>query len=188
MRASATGTVYVKKSIQLELGSTATPYEPYHGAEYTITPNSNPYVIPNDIRQQDGLNVVSVSEGEISVTGVRKNAAVKKIWDEMDMDLLFDGTVTTGTNCITESINEYNFLYFYGNLSSVSGESGNVTGSLVIPKTARAISAGQSLVLTTGVIYITVNIINIESGVITFTVTPSDSNREIYEFKIYGIK
>ena len=69
---------------QLELGSTATPYEPYHGAEYTITPNSNPYVIPNDIRQQDGLNVVSVSEGEISVTGVRKNAAVKKIWDKID--------------------------------------------------------------------------------------------------------
>ena len=84
LRASATGTVYVKKSIQLELGSTATPYEPYHGAEHTITPNSNPYVIPNDIRQQDGLNVVSVSEGKISVTGVRKNAAVKKIWDKID--------------------------------------------------------------------------------------------------------
>ena len=84
LRASATGTVYVKKSIQLELGSTATPYEPYHGAEYTITPNSNPYVIPNDIRQQDGLNVVSVSEGELSVIGVRKNAAVKKIWDKID--------------------------------------------------------------------------------------------------------
>ena len=173
---------------QLELGDTATSYEPYHGSTITITPTSNPYTIPDSIEQQDGLNVVSVSEGEISVTGVRKNAAVKKIWDEIGMDLLFDGTVTTGTNCITENINGYNFLYFYGNLSSVSGESGNVTGSLVIPKTARAISAGQSLVVTTGVIYITVNIINIESGVITFTVTPSDSNREIYEFKVFGIK
>ena len=70
----------------------------------------------------------------------------------------------------------------------MSGTSGNVTGSLVVPKTARAISAGQSLVVTTGVTYITVNIINIESGVITFTVTPNDSSREIYEFKIYGIK
>ena len=69
---------------QLELGDTTTPYEPYHGAEYTITPTSNPYVIPNDIRQVDGLNVVSVSEGEISVTGARKNAAVKKIWDKLD--------------------------------------------------------------------------------------------------------
>ena len=69
---------------QLELGDTATAYEPYHGTDYTITPDSNPYTIPNDIRQQEGLNVVSVSEGKISVTGVRKNAAVKKIWDKID--------------------------------------------------------------------------------------------------------
>lgn len=71
-------------NIQLELGDTATAYEPYHGSTTTITPDSNPYVIPNDIRQQDGLNVVSVSAGEISVTGVRKNAAIKRIWDEID--------------------------------------------------------------------------------------------------------
>lgn len=69
---------------QLELGGTATAYEPYHGSTTTITPTSNPYTIPNDIRQQEGLNVVSVSEGELSVTGVRKNAAVKKIWDKLD--------------------------------------------------------------------------------------------------------
>ena len=79
---------------QLELGDTATAYEPpitgreltvnVNGTDYTITPDTNPYIIPNDIRQQDGLNVVSVSEGEISVTGVRKNAAVKKIWDKLD--------------------------------------------------------------------------------------------------------
>ena len=69
---------------QLEIGSTATPYEPYHGSVTTITPDSNPFIIPNDIRQQDGLNVVSVSEGKISVTGVRKNAASKKLWDEID--------------------------------------------------------------------------------------------------------
>lgn len=79
---------------QLELGDTPTEYEPpitgrdltvnVNGTEYTITPDSNPYTVPNDIRQQDGLNVVSVSEGEISVTGVRKNAAVKKIWDKID--------------------------------------------------------------------------------------------------------
>lgn len=69
---------------QLEIGDTATEYEPYHGSTTTITPTSNPYTIPNDIRQVEGLNVVSVSEGEISVTGVRKNAAVKKIWDKID--------------------------------------------------------------------------------------------------------
>lgn len=80
--------------IQLELGDTATEYEPpitgreltvnVNGTDYTITPDSNPYVIPNDIRQVEGLNNISVSEGEISVTGVRKNAAVKKIWDKID--------------------------------------------------------------------------------------------------------
>ena len=68
---------------QLELGDTATDYEPYHGAEYTITPDTNPYVIPNDIRQREGLNVVSVSEGTLSVTGVRKNAAIEKIYTDL---------------------------------------------------------------------------------------------------------
>lgn len=84
--------------LQLEYGDTATAYEPYSGATYTITPDSNPYVIPNDIRQQEGLNVVSVSEGEISVTGVRKNAAVKKIWDEIgDVNAVLE-TVTGGVS------------------------------------------------------------------------------------------
>ena len=80
--------------IQLEIGDTATEYEPpitgreltlnINGTEIAVTPDSNPYTVPNDIRQQDGLNVVSVSEGELSVTGVSKNAAVKKIWDKID--------------------------------------------------------------------------------------------------------
>lgn len=80
--------------VQLEYGTVATEYEPpitgrdltvnVNGAEYTITPDSNPYTVPNDIRQVDGLNNISVSEGELSVTGVRKNAAVKKIWDKLD--------------------------------------------------------------------------------------------------------
>ena len=69
---------------QIELGGTATDYEPYHGSTITITPDSNPYTIPNDICQLDGLNNISVSAGELSVTGVRKNAAVKKIWDKID--------------------------------------------------------------------------------------------------------
>ena len=69
---------------QLELGDTATAYEPYHGSTTTITPDSNPYTVPNDIRQQDGLNNISVSAGTLSVTGVRKNAAINRIWDEID--------------------------------------------------------------------------------------------------------
>ena len=71
-------------NIQLELGDTATAYEPYHGSVVKITPDSNPYTIPNDIRQQDGLNNISVSAGTLSVTGVRKNAAIKRIWEKLD--------------------------------------------------------------------------------------------------------
>lgn len=69
---------------QLELGDTATEYEPYHGSTTTITPDTNPYVVPNNIRQLDGLNTITVSEGEISVVGVRKNAAIKRIWEKLD--------------------------------------------------------------------------------------------------------
>ena len=71
-------------NIQLELGDTATEYEPYHGSTTTITPDSNPYTIPNDIRQVDGLNNISVSAGTLSVIGVRKNAALKRVWKEMN--------------------------------------------------------------------------------------------------------
>ena len=69
---------------QLEIGNTATTYEPYSGAQYTITPDSNPYTVPDDIRQQDGLNNISVSSGELSVTGIRENKVIKKIWDKFD--------------------------------------------------------------------------------------------------------
>ena len=80
--------------IQLELGSTPTAYEPpitgreltlnINGTEIAVTPDSNPYTVPDDIRQQDGLNVVTASAGTLEVVGVRKNAAIKKIWDKLD--------------------------------------------------------------------------------------------------------
>ena len=86
--------------LQLEYGDTATDYEPYSGATYTVTPDCNPYVIPNDIRQQDGLNNISVSAGTLSVTGVRKNAALKRVWKEMN-----DFNVKIGSiNTILESV------------------------------------------------------------------------------------
>ena len=69
---------------QLEIGENVTEFESYHGSTVKITPDSNPYAVPNDIRQQDGLNVVSVSDGTLSVTGVRKNLALKRIWDKID--------------------------------------------------------------------------------------------------------
>ena len=90
--------------LQLELGDTATPYEPYHGAEYTITPDSNPYVIPNCIRQQDGLNTISVSEGEISVVGVRKNAALKRVWKEMNDFNTKIGNINTILESVTGGV------------------------------------------------------------------------------------
>ena len=71
-------------SIQIELGDTTTEYEPYHGVQYTIAPDSNPYTVPNNIRQQDGINNVSVSAGEVSVTGVKKSPVINKAWEELD--------------------------------------------------------------------------------------------------------
>ena len=86
--------------LQLEYGDTATAYEPYHGSTTTITPDSNPYTIPNDIRQVDGLNNISVSAGTLSAIGVRKNAALKRVWKEMN-----DFNVKIGNiNTILESV------------------------------------------------------------------------------------
>lgn len=94
---------------QLELGSAATDYEMPSGTSYTITPDSNPYTVPNDIRQQDGLNTISVSAGTLSVKGVRKNAAIKRIWDSVGMDLLFDG-VTSADNPAVVNLANYNMI------------------------------------------------------------------------------
>ena len=67
---------------QLERGAVATEYEPYSGSTITITPDSNPYTVPNDIRQQEGVNNIMVSAGTVQVTGVRRNAALHKIWTD----------------------------------------------------------------------------------------------------------
>lgn len=90
--------------LQLELGDTATDYEPYSGATYTITPDSNPYVIPNDIRQQDWLNTISVSAGTLSVTGVRKNAALKRVWKEMNDFNAKIGNINTILESVTGGV------------------------------------------------------------------------------------
>lgn len=49
-----------------------------------ITPDSAPFVVTDDIRQRDGVNTVSVSKGNVAVTGVRRNAAIGDIWDKLD--------------------------------------------------------------------------------------------------------
>lgn len=84
--------------IQMEIGDIATEYKTPVRSTTNITPDINPYVIPKDIRQVEGLNNISVSEGELSVVGVRKNAAVKKIWDEIgDVTAVLE-TVTGGVS------------------------------------------------------------------------------------------
>lgn len=49
-----------------------------------ITPDTTPYTVPDDIRQQDGVNTVSVSAGDVIVEGVRRNAALGKVWEKLD--------------------------------------------------------------------------------------------------------
>ena len=83
---------------QLELGDTATEFELYHGAEYTITPDSNPYTVPVDITQQDGINVLSISDVSnptISVNANKASEQLSKIYSTLDNKpvLIFDGDV-----------------------------------------------------------------------------------------------
>lgn len=88
---------------QLELGSTATAYEPYHGTEYTITPDSNPYTVPVDIIQQDGINVLSIADDSnptISVSGNKASEQLGTIYRTLNNKpvLLFDGNIPTSSS------------------------------------------------------------------------------------------
>ena len=88
---------------QLELGSTATAYEPYHGTEYTITPDSNPYIVPVDITQYDGINVLSISDDSnptISVSGNKASEQLDTIYRTLNNKpvLLFDGNIPTSSS------------------------------------------------------------------------------------------
>ena len=82
-------------NIQLEEGGAITSYEPpitgreltlnVNGTEYKITPDSNPYTVPNDIRQLEGRSTLSITNAavaKLNVTGVVSNKVVEKIWDE----------------------------------------------------------------------------------------------------------
>ena len=118
---------------QLEFGDTATDYEPYHGATYTITPDTNPYIVPNDIRQQEGLNNISVSAGELSVVGVRKNAAIKKIWDNMGMDLLFDGLAIGSNPAVGIDFSGYS-KFVVSNYLNTSSSNCDFAGTVLIER------------------------------------------------------
>ena len=81
---------------QLEFGETATEYEPYHADTISITPTSNPYTIQNDLLQYNDINTLIASIGELKVVGVQKNAAIKKIWNEIGDIKTILATVTGG--------------------------------------------------------------------------------------------
>lgn len=88
---------------QLELGDTATAYEPYHGTEYTITPDSNPYTVPVDITQYDGINVLSIADDSnptISVNANKASEQLSTIYRTLNNKpvLLFDGNVPTSSS------------------------------------------------------------------------------------------
>ena len=81
---------------QLEHSETATEYEPYHADTISITPASNPYTIQNDLLQYDDINTLITSIGELKVVGAQKNAAIKKIWNEIGDVKAILATVTGG--------------------------------------------------------------------------------------------
>lgn len=93
-------------NIQLEEGDSTTSYEPpitgreltlnVNGTEYKLTPDSNPYTVPTDIRQLEGRNTLSITNDDatkLNVTGVASNKVVEKIWDEFEK---FDDSAYTG--------------------------------------------------------------------------------------------
>ena len=82
---------------QLEIGTAATDYEPYHGSTVKITPDSNPYTVPTDIRQLEGRNTLYTadSSAKLSVRYSKANAELKRIWDKLD-ELTTAITVSSG--------------------------------------------------------------------------------------------
>ena len=71
---------------QVEFGTAATAYEPYSGAEYKLTPDSNLYTVPADIRQLEGRNTLYTADSgaRLSVRYSKANAELKRIWDKLD--------------------------------------------------------------------------------------------------------
>lgn len=108
-----TGSLEEVTDIQIEEGSTPTAYEPpitgreltlnINGTEIAVTPDSNPYTVPIDIIQQDGLNVLSIADDSnptISVSGNKASEQLGMIFRTLDNKpiLLFDGTIPTSSS------------------------------------------------------------------------------------------
>lgn len=99
---------------QLELGTVATEYVPYTGAEYTFTPDSDSYTVTTNIMQQDGANVLSVTgDGEptLFVIAVKNNNAIAKLWngkvDAEEGKVLSTNDFTTEEKTKLEGLSNY---------------------------------------------------------------------------------
>ena len=64
-------------------------YEDYLGKQTScITPDSNPYTVPFEIYQRDGLNYVYVhvagsDKPTLTVTGLKESITLEKIWNKL---------------------------------------------------------------------------------------------------------
>lgn len=171
---------------QLELGDTATEYESYHTDTISIAPTSNPYIIQNDLLQYDDTNTLIASIGELEVVGVQKNAAVKRIWDNMGMDLLFDG-VTDESNPALIDIKDYSNIVV-SVTSKYSDDIINIgTIIMAVGDIITSISDGIKRYLSTGSRAAIINITGtINNCAIVFA--PHNTGDAILNCKIYGIK
>lgn len=96
---------------QLEYGTEVTEYEKYSSETYTFTPDSADYVIPTDIIQKDGVNilvVIGVDGATLSTTGVKADKAIEKLWQRDANDITCTSYETIGALVmpITTSIQE----------------------------------------------------------------------------------
>lgn len=73
---------------QLEYGTAVTEYEAYSGETYTVTPDSTEYIVPTNIIQNHGINVIAVgtTDATLSVIGVGANNAIAKLWNNTSYD------------------------------------------------------------------------------------------------------
>ena len=71
---------------QVEFGTAATAYEPYSGAEYKLTPDSNLYTVPADIRQLEGRNTLYIADSgaQLAVTYAKTNPALSRVYKSID--------------------------------------------------------------------------------------------------------
>ena len=97
------GNTYCKDfryTLHIELGDTATEFEPYYGYTKTFTPTESPFVITENLKQYEGTNTLMVSAGEMFVAGVKENAALNNVWEELDTKLTHT-ILTTNTDLDT---------------------------------------------------------------------------------------